>query len=253
MPVSDRGVDVGFWRDDGVVTEVQEPILLGGYAAKQCPVRVQNDFLPLVQTLKWVPSPEDQARLDAGIAFEQSVFDDLVVIHPTAVVVDPQLSKADAIAMTVEAMNADAPLILAAEFRSARAEPLRPRRQHRKPPIRKQFQQLPIRIPNQCRALRHRRVNHYSPELRNLLQNAPEIRHRKRDMRQPHLIHDALRPDVNFTLRVIHQFEHKAVPDQIGRMHSERFGKLYKLGGKVVRRVEFPPELKSEQAFVETA
>lgn len=103
---------VVFRRDDGVVTEVQEPILLGGYAAKQCPVRVQNDFLPLVQTLKWVPSPEDQARLDAGIAFERIVFDDLVEVHPTAVVVDPQLGKADAIAMTVEAMNADAPLVL---------------------------------------------------------------------------------------------------------------------------------------------
>ena len=102
---------VGLQRDDGVVT-VQEPILLGGYAAKQCPVRVQNDFLPLVPTLKWVPSPEDQARLDAGIAFEQSVFDDLVVVHPTAVVVDPQLGKADAIAMTVEMMNAGAPLVL---------------------------------------------------------------------------------------------------------------------------------------------
>lgn len=86
--------------------------MLGGYAAKQCPVRVQNDFLPLVQTLKWVPLPEDQARLDAGIAFERIVFDDLVVVHPTAVVVDPQLGKADAIAMTVEAMNADAPLVL---------------------------------------------------------------------------------------------------------------------------------------------
>ncbi|MGO9151652.1 hypothetical protein [Mycobacterium sp.] len=93
------------------MTEVQEPIMLGGYAAKQCPVRVQNDFLPLVQTLKWVPSPEDQARLDAGIAFERIAFDNLVVVHPTAVVVDPQLGKADAIAMTVEAMNADAPLV----------------------------------------------------------------------------------------------------------------------------------------------
>jgi predicted RecB family nuclease len=105
-------VGVGFRRDDGVVTEVQQPILLGGYAAKQCPVRVQNDFLPLVATLKWVPSPEDQARLDAGVAFERIVFHDLVVLHPNAVVVDPQLGKADAIAMTVEAMNADAPLVL---------------------------------------------------------------------------------------------------------------------------------------------
>lgn len=94
------------------MTEVQRPVLLGGYAAKQCPVRVQNDFLPLVPTLKWVPSSEDQARLDAGNAFEQNVFEDLVEVHPTAVVVDRQLGKADAITMTVDAMNAGAPLIL---------------------------------------------------------------------------------------------------------------------------------------------
>ena len=56
--------------------------MLGGYAAKQCPVRVQNDYLPLVHTLKWDPSPEDQARLDAGNAFERSVFDDLGEVHP---------------------------------------------------------------------------------------------------------------------------------------------------------------------------
>jgi predicted RecB family nuclease len=109
--VESRG-DVASWRDDGLVTEVRGPVLLGGYAAKQCPVRVQNDFLPLVPTLKWVPSPEDQSRLDAGIAFEKRVFDQLVAIHPNAIVVGPQLGKADAIAMTVEAMNAGAPLVL---------------------------------------------------------------------------------------------------------------------------------------------
>ena len=95
-----------------MVTGTQEPVLLGGYAAKQCPVRVQNDFLPLVPTLEWVPSPEDQARLDAGIAFERNVFADLAALHPTAVVVDPQLPKADAIAMTVQAMDEGAPLVL---------------------------------------------------------------------------------------------------------------------------------------------
>ena len=82
------GVAVGCKRDDGTVTQAQEPVLLGGYAAKRCPVRVQNDFLPLVQTLKWVPSPEDQARLDAGNAFEASVFEDLAAFHPAAVLVD---------------------------------------------------------------------------------------------------------------------------------------------------------------------
>ncbi len=73
---------------------MQVPVLLGAYAAKQCPVRVQNDFMPLVETLKWVPSPEDQARLDAGIAFERNVFADRALLYTTAVVVDPQLRKA---------------------------------------------------------------------------------------------------------------------------------------------------------------
>ncbi len=95
-----------------MVTGTQDPILLGAYAAKQCPVRIQNDFLPLVPTLKWVPSPEDQARLDAGIAFERNMFADIALLHPTAVVVDPQLAKSDAIAMTMRAMGGGAPLIL---------------------------------------------------------------------------------------------------------------------------------------------
>ena len=94
------------------MTEAREPILLGAYIAKQCPVRVQNDYLPLVPRLRWVPSPEDQARLDAGNAFEARVFERLVAIHPSAVVVDSRLAKADAIAMTVQAMDAGAHLIL---------------------------------------------------------------------------------------------------------------------------------------------
>jgi len=94
------------------VAEAQGPILLGGYAAKQCPVRVQNDYLPMVPTLKWVPSLEHQARLEAGNAFEASVFEDLAAIHPAAVVVDSRLGKADAIAMTAQAMDSSAHLIL---------------------------------------------------------------------------------------------------------------------------------------------
>jgi hypothetical protein len=89
-----------------------EPILLGGYAAKQCPVRVQNDFLPLVPTLKWDPSPEEKARLEAGIAFERDVLENLSGLHPSAVVVDPQLCKSEAITVTVQAMDAGAPLVL---------------------------------------------------------------------------------------------------------------------------------------------
>ena len=92
--------------------ETSDPILLGGYAAKQCPVRVQNDYSPLVAKVTWVPTPEQQARLDAGIVFEARAFERLIDLHPGIVVIDHQLGKAGAIATTVAAMDAEAPLIL---------------------------------------------------------------------------------------------------------------------------------------------
>lgn len=93
-------------------SEVPGPVLLGGYAAKQCPVRVHNDFAPLVPTLRWQPTPEEQARLDAGNDFEATVFDQLVGLHIDAAVIDARLSKTDAIAATVAAMDSGRPLIL---------------------------------------------------------------------------------------------------------------------------------------------
>lgn len=95
-----------------MVAEKRKPIVLGGYAAKQCPVRVQNDFLPLLPKVQWEPSPEEQARLDAGLAFERDVFENVSALHPGAVVVDPQLARSRAIALTVQAMDAGAPLVL---------------------------------------------------------------------------------------------------------------------------------------------
>lgn len=92
--------------------EEDRPVLLGGYAAKQCPVRVQNDFSPQVPTLKWVPSAEDEARLEAGNAFEARIFLHLRDIHPEAVVVGSELTKAEAISMTLSAMDSEASLIL---------------------------------------------------------------------------------------------------------------------------------------------
>jgi predicted RecB family nuclease len=88
------------------------PIILGGYAAKQCAVRTHNDYSPLVPAPDWVPPPELQADFDAGIAFEAEVFAELLRLHPDAVVVDPALPKAEAIAQTVAAMGSGAPLIL---------------------------------------------------------------------------------------------------------------------------------------------
>lgn len=89
-----------------------EHILLDAYAAKRCPVRVQNAYSPLAPTLEWTPAPEIQARLDAGLAFERKVFEELSALHPAAVTVDPHLAKVDAIAATVEAMESGAPLVL---------------------------------------------------------------------------------------------------------------------------------------------
>jgi len=86
------------------------PVLLGGYAAKQCAVRTQNDHLPIAA--KWIPSPEDQARLDAGIAFEVDVFDQIMAAQIGAVRVDPQLRRQEAISATMDAMRAGVPLIL---------------------------------------------------------------------------------------------------------------------------------------------
>jgi hypothetical protein len=36
-------------------------------------------------------------------------------------------------------------------------------------------------------------------------------------------------------------------------VHSERLGKLDKLGGAVVGRIDFPPELEAKQTFVKAA
>jgi len=91
---------------------VTHPVLLGGYAAKHCPVRVHNDFSPAVPTLQWEPSPEDQLRLDAGIAFEAAVFARLRALNPNCVLIDPGLRRGDAVSETMAAMDDGVELIL---------------------------------------------------------------------------------------------------------------------------------------------
>lgn len=87
-------------------------ILLGGYAAKQCPVRTHNDFAPLIPTVEWEPTAEVQADLDAGRRFEADVFEELNRIHPSALIVDSRRGKAEAVAATLDAMESSTPLIL---------------------------------------------------------------------------------------------------------------------------------------------
>lgn len=94
------------------VNEAGEPILLGGYDAKRCAVRVHHDHNRLVPKTAWVPTPEERARMDAGNAFETGVFAALSALHPRAVLIDPGLRGSDAVAATLGAMDTGAPLIL---------------------------------------------------------------------------------------------------------------------------------------------
>lgn len=95
------------------MTDSPRPILLGGYAAKFCPVRTHNDFCPAIPKVEWIPSEQLAADLEAGRQFEADVFAELLRLHPdTAVLVDPALPKAEAVAVTVGAMESGAPLVL---------------------------------------------------------------------------------------------------------------------------------------------
>ena len=89
-------------------------IKLGGYAAKQCPRRIHNDFDPTIEKVPWVPSPEVQARLDAGVAFEADVFAAIkTALGPSRVADLTAISnKAQAVNTTIEAMDAQIDVIL---------------------------------------------------------------------------------------------------------------------------------------------
>ncbi len=95
------------------MTDPGGTVLLGGYAAKQCPVRTHNDYSPVVPDPEWVAPAELQALFDAGRQFEAEVFAELVRIHPgTAELIDPDLRKDVAIGKTLAAMASGIPLIL---------------------------------------------------------------------------------------------------------------------------------------------
>ena len=90
----------------------RRPILLGAYAAKQCPVRVHHDFDTRVPRVDWAPSPELQARFEAGRVFEDRTRSLLADTHAGAMVIGPALSPAEAVASTLAAMAEGAPLII---------------------------------------------------------------------------------------------------------------------------------------------
>ena len=89
------------------------PIVLGGYAAKRCPVRTHNQFSPAVPAPEWVPPADLQALFDAGRRFESEMFSKLLDIHAnTAIMVEPYLGARAAIEKTLAAMESGVPLIL---------------------------------------------------------------------------------------------------------------------------------------------
>lgn len=81
----------------------------GGYIAKLCPVRIQNDVLLPAVAVEF--SPEVRLRIDQGIAFETSVFDELRLAERAWVFIDDGLDRTAAVKATLDALEAAVPLI----------------------------------------------------------------------------------------------------------------------------------------------
>jgi predicted RecB family nuclease len=85
---------------------VSRPVLLGGYAAKQCARRVHNEWdCTIVAEPLPVPT-ELQARFDAGREFEATVREAMVAaLGDRCLVVDDAARRRDAVAETLRAMD----------------------------------------------------------------------------------------------------------------------------------------------------
>src|SRR6266498_228675 len=81
----------------------------GGYVAKLCPVRAQNDALGPAEPLP--PSAVLERRFERGRLFEADVVAELLVLRPDAIAVAGEDSGAVE-AATREAMERGTPLIL---------------------------------------------------------------------------------------------------------------------------------------------
>lgn len=81
----------------------------GGYIAKQCPVRAQNNTLLPGEPVP--ASPEAERRMELGRAFEVTIFGQILGAHPNAVLIDDR-GAADREAATAAAMASRVELIL---------------------------------------------------------------------------------------------------------------------------------------------
>jgi predicted RecB family nuclease len=88
----------------------------GGYTAKHCPLRVYYDHFPPAGAQPWEPTPAERRRMDAGIDFEEQVFDALTDVVDGAVQLPAGLRSAALRAHTAEAMAAGYPLIIGGEL-----------------------------------------------------------------------------------------------------------------------------------------
>jgi predicted RecB family nuclease len=95
--------------------DVSSVPLQGGYVAKQCPVRAQNDALAPGAPLP--PSDVLERRFEQGRQFEVDVVDELLQLHPGAVVVRGESAAAVETA-TADSMARAVPLILSSRLPS---------------------------------------------------------------------------------------------------------------------------------------
>ena len=72
--------------------DVSQVPLQGGYVAKQCPVRAQNDTLEPGEPLP--PDPFTRRLFANGNAFETEIVAELLRLHPSALVIDAESSDA---------------------------------------------------------------------------------------------------------------------------------------------------------------
>ena len=89
---------------------------VGGYAARTCPMKVALDAAPPEGVVLVEPTPAVLERRQAGRDFEDQVLDLLVAAHPGAVDLRGAEGHELAVAQTMAALEAGAPLVLAARL-----------------------------------------------------------------------------------------------------------------------------------------